>query len=326
MSRVPQTGPASDGDPTRDPSRSGSALTAKVAAVANRLRLLQLDFADDAPDARRDALSEEIERALAQIVPDEREEFLRAVQDMFPTWDSNVQVAPKAEEAAGASRVDERELKSSSFLVERLVELSGRMSDEERTAVTGRLVKSGLAPPPANGSFPEAAAERIRARLSIPAATSLDAARTVELAGMLVELALSLDQVVWNTWKQVAPRSELRRTGDLARTVGRFATGDQDVPRGQVKQDLERVRQLTAALISSVAQAGRQFAQKHQTRFSVDAIKDAAGPGTMLKPQAVRCWEKYVELAGPLDSAALENELLQSIAKYAEDLVKGINR
>ncbi len=303
-----------------------SDLSTKVASVANRLRLLQLDFADDAPDARRDALADEIERALAQIVPDQREQFLHRLQEMFPTWDGNVEVAPKAEQSAGASGVDERELKNASFLVERLVALSPKMSDEERAAVTGRLVKAGLAPPPTTGGFPDAAAERLRARLSIPASTAFDAARTVELAGMLVELALSLDQVVWNTWKQVAPRSELRRTGDLPRTLSRFATGDQDVARGQVKQDLERVRQLTAALISSVAQAGRQFAQRHSVRFSVDAIKDAAGPGTMLKPQAVKCWEKYVELAGPLDSAALENELLQSIAKYAEDLVKGINR
>lgn len=315
MSSVPESG-------------STIELSAKVASVANRLRLLQLDFADDAPDARRDALADEVERALAQIVPDQREEFLGRLAEMFPTWDSNVQVAPMAEQAAGASRADERELKSASFLVERLVEMAPRMSDEEKAAVTGRLARADLVPPaPAGGgAVPEAAAERLRTRLSIPATTAFDGARTVELAGMLAELALSLDQVVWNTWKQVAPRSELRRTGELARTLGRFSTGDQDVARGQVKQELERVRQLTAALISSVAQAGRQFAQRHSARFSVDAIKDAAGPGTMLKPQAVKCWEKYVELAGPLDSAALENELLQSIAKYAEDLVKGINR
>lgn len=316
MTRVP--------DPS-SPGLSGE-LSAKAASTANRLRLLQIDFADASPDERRGHLEDEIERAIAQIVPDEREAFLRQLQEMFPAWDANVDVAPRVEQSAATSRVDERELKDGSFLVQRLADLAPQMAEAERLALAGRLAKAGIAVPSSNGAFPEAAAEKLRQRLSVPATTALDAARTVELAGLLAELAVSLDQVVWNTWKTIAPRSELRRSGDLARSMGRFAAGDQDVSRGQVKQDLERVRQLVAALISSVGQAGRQFAQRHFTRFSVDAIKEAAGPGTIMKPQAVRCWEKYQELAGPMDAVAMESELLQAIAKYAEDLVKGLNR
>lgn len=301
-------------------------MAASVASLANRLRLIQLDFADDAPDARRDALADEVQRALSAIPPDRREEFLRAVQDMFPAWDANVELAPKAEQSVGTSTFDERELKNSSFLVERLVDLAPRMTAPEREGVTGRLSRAGLAPAAGGGGFSDSAAEPLRKRLGVSASTPLDPGRVVELAGLLAELAVSLDQVVWNTWKTVAPRSELRRTGDLAKTLGRFATGDQDVARGQVKTDLERVRQLTAALISSVGQAGRQWAQRHYTRFSVEAIKEAAGPGSLTKSQAVKCWEKYTELAGAMDAVALESELLQAISKYAEDLVKGINR
>lgn len=306
---------------------STSELAGRVASLANRLRLVQFDFADDAPEARRGALEDEVARALDSVVPSQREDFLERLRELFPAWDANVAVAPQAEAAAGASRFDERELKSSSFLVERLAALAPGMTGDERGAVIRRMVSAGLAPPPSAGSgVPEAAAEALRKRLNVPAPAPLDAARVTELAGLLAELAVSLDQVVWNTWRAIAPRSELRRSGDLAKTLGRFATGDQDVPRGQVKQDVERIRQLTAALISSVGQAGRQWAQRHTARFSVDAIKEAAGPGTLTKSQAVKSWEKYVELAGTLDAVALEAELLQTVAKFAEDLVKGINR
>lgn len=314
MSRVPADG-------------STSELAGRVASLANRLRLVQFDFADDAPEGRRGALEDEVARALDGVMPSQREEFLERLKELFPAWDANVAVAPRAEAAAGASRFDERELKSSSFLVERLVAIAPGMAEAERDAVVRRMSAAGLAPPPASGGgVPEGAAETLRKRLSVPAPAPLDAARVTELAGLLAELAVSLDQVVWNTWRAIAPRSELRRSGDLAKTLGRFAAGDQDVPRGQVKQDVERIRQLTAALISSVGQAGRQWAQRHTARFSVDAIKEAAGPGTLTKSQSVKSWEKYVELAGSLDAVALEAELLQTVAKFAEDLVRGINR
>jgi hypothetical protein len=307
-------------------AESPNDLEQRVASLANRLRLVQLDLADEAEGVRREHLGEEVERALAGVSPDRREEFLRRVGELFPSWDANVAVAPKAEVAPARSGIDERELKNASFLVERLVELAPHLSEDQRAAAAARLARAGLAVARPSGGLPEAAAEKLRQRLQLRADEALDPGRTAELATLLAELALSLDQVVWNTWRTIAPRSDLRRSGELARTMGRFAAGDADTARGQVKHDLERVRQLTAALISSVGQAGRQFAQRHFYRFSVDAIKDAAGPGTIMKPQAVKCWEKYVELTGSMDAVTLESELLQSIAKYAEDLVKGLNR
>lgn len=301
-------------------------LNQRVASLANRLRLVQLDFADEAEDLRREQLAEEVERALTGVVPDQREEFLRRLGEMFPSWDSNVAVTPPTA-APARSGVDERELKNASFLVERLMELAPRLSPEEKGAAAARLAKAGLVMQTGGGGgIPETAAEKLRQRMHLSANQQLDSARVAELAVLLAELAVSLDQVVWNTWKTIAPRSDLRRSGDLGRTMGRFAAGDEDTARGQVKTDLERVRQLTAALISSVGQSGRQFAQRHVYRFGVEAIRDAAGPGTIMKPQAVKCWEKYVELAGSMDAVTLETELLQTIAKYAEDLVKGLNR
>ena len=40
-----------------------------VAATANRLRLIQIDFADESPDVRRGYLSEAVEASLAEVLP-----------------------------------------------------------------------------------------------------------------------------------------------------------------------------------------------------------------------------------------------------------------
>src|SRR3712207_1751961 len=97
----------------------------RVAAVASRLRLVQIDFADQGEQVRREYLSDEIERALADLVPADRLAFLQELQGRFPTWDANVETdarPPAAAAAAGRPSFDEKELRDPSFLVTRLIE------------------------------------------------------------------------------------------------------------------------------------------------------------------------------------------------------------
>ncbi|MCC6661566.1 MAG: hypothetical protein IT437_11850 [Phycisphaerales bacterium] len=301
-------------------------LSQRAAALANRLRLVQLDFADEGDGTRRGQLEEEVERALSAVTPDQREPFLQRLGEMFPSWDANVTVAPRAEAAAARSGIDEKELRNASFLVERLAELAPQLGEEERAAIAARLARVGLALPGGGEGIPEPAAEKLRQRLSIPPATALNAGRTAELTTLLAELALSLDQIVWSTWRAIAPRSDFKKESDLGKNLHRFVSGDQDTARGQVKVDLERVRKLTAALIASVGQAGRQFSQQHFQRFGVEAIRNTARPKKVMEHDSIRMWEKYAELAGAMDAGSLERELMGAIAKYVEDLVKGTNR
>jgi hypothetical protein len=151
--------------------------------------------------------------------------------------------------------------------------------------------------------------------------------RTLELAAELADFGSRLDQLAWNTWRTINPRSRVRRPGELLKTMARFVQGDQDVGRGQVKQDIEALRRLIAALISSVNQAGRQFAQKHVEKYAPTEIEASARPGKkMLEAIEVACWRKYIELAGQMDAASIEGELLLAIASYAEPLIIGTGR
>lgn len=318
-------------------SEQSSELSKKVAATANRLRLVQMDFADDADAARQEQLAEEVERALATIIPEQRRAFLEALRDRFPSWDANVDLkAAPAPAGAGAaagggarSAADMKELKDAGFLVSRLIEVSKTMSAEERGAIVAALAGAGLAPAASGGGgVSETVLDEVGSRLQLSGQQRADAERAAELAALMGEVVGSLDQVVWNTWRMLSPKATIRRPAPLPRTMGRYAAGDPEIGKAQVKQELEQLRKLTAALISSVGQAGRAFAQRHSDKFSPTGIEALAkmAPGGMLVSQEVKCWRKYVELAGSMDAATIEAEFLQAISTFAESLMKGPGR
>jgi hypothetical protein len=300
-------------------------LSQRVAATANRLRLVQIDFADETQDVRRDQLCEEVERAMAGLVPDQRQAFLEQLAERFPSWDSNVVVAPVAAEAPARSQMDQRELKDPSFLVTRLIELAPSMTAEQKLALGEKLRGAGFVTE-GIGGWPAAAAEALANELSPGEKVRLDPVRTLELLAVLVAVSKSLDQLAWNTWKTMAPRSAIRRGTELNREMVRFVAGDPDYSRTQVKQDVERLRQLIAALISAVGKAGGQFAQKHLTRFSPNEIEMAVGKAGIFGGQDAKCWQRYKELFGATDAASIESELLSSIVNWAEPLIKGLAR
>jgi hypothetical protein len=156
----------------------------------------------------------------------------------------------------------------------------------------------------------------------------LDAARMLDLLAVLVEFVTSVDQLAWTTWRTVAPRSAVKRPQTMLRDMARFTSGDPDTPRGQVSASLDRLRQLLAAIISSISQAGRQFAHAQAVKFSPEAIENLAGMerGGMLVSREVKCWRKYVELSTNRDEPAVESEIMQAVAEYAESLMRGPGR
>lgn len=170
--------------------------------------------------------------------------------------------------------------------------------------------------------------EALRAALSLSAGEPADTGRALELCAALCEVVSSLDQVVWSTWKVIAPGSSLKRTGPAKATMARFVAGHPEPSKAQVRADLERLRQLTAALTASIGQAGRQFAQKHVEKLAPAEVEGLArmSSGSVMVGHEVRCWRKYVELAGPMDAQAIERDLLAAIAAYAETLVRSAGR
>ncbi|MBX3385376.1 MAG: hypothetical protein KF768_02265 [Phycisphaeraceae bacterium] len=162
------------------------------------------------------------------------------------------------------------------------------------------------------------------AMLGVADERQLSHERAVELAAMFNEVVGNFDQLVWGTWKAVAPNSPIKRQQNLRQVVAKYAAGDPGVTREQVKAELDRLRALGAALIASLNQAGRQYAQKHANNLSPSQIEAGVrlGGKSVMVGHEVQCWRKYAELAQGLDADTIERDLHASMAAHAESLFR----
>lgn len=168
----------------------------------------------------------------------------------------------------------------------------------------------------------------LAAALQLPPGQSLDPERAAAIAALLVDFAASLDAVVWSAWRAVAPASNIKRAEAIRASLAKAARGEAGADLDAAR-DLELLRQLAAALIAGIGQAGRQFAQRHAERFAPPQIEAAAkmsssrGFADLVASHETRCWRKYTELAAASDAASVERELLAAVAAFAESLLRG---
>lgn len=299
-----------------------------VVATANRLRMVQADLADETEEVRQQYLLDEVERSVQKLVPSDRAWFLDKLRERFPTWDAQQTAKSLAagDEQATRSGVDEAELNDPGFLLERLGQVVRRLDDREREGVARRVRDLGLA---AEGGapWPEQPAEQVARALKMSEETSLDPVRSVETLAKLAEFVVSLDQLMWGVWRGIAPKSDVRAQGEAVEALRKYLSGDPDTSRGEVTHAVERLRALTAALVSALSKAGQQFALSHHQKFSPASIEEWAKQDKgVLSSSSSACWKKYREIYGGSDEATIERELMDLIAEYAEKLMKGLNR
>jgi hypothetical protein len=289
----------------------------RVAALAARLRLVQIDFADQGDEVRRGYLVEELRRALSSVVPSDRKAFLDDLQARFPTWDGT----PDASQGPPGPRPPtDSQLKDPAFLVSQLLAIRPSLSEQQRRTVTEQLQQAGFLGTNSAGLPPGAAAE-LAAKLQLAPRDELDSQRVMELMTQMVDIFCSLDRVIWRTWQTaIAPQSSVRCPGVLQQVMARFVTGSPMVSRQQMIDDTNMLRQLVAALVAAIAQTG-QFAVDNFRALSPEEVRTLVGP-VMLNAEA-RFWRKYVELYESNDVGAIDNAMRKSIADFAEKLIRG---
>jgi hypothetical protein len=299
----------------------------RIMAASNRLRVVQADFADEEVSVRKDFLLEEIERALATVVPDQRREFLEQLQDRFPSWDLD-QAKPAKPAAAVQQGVDPKQLKDWKFLVAKLTELAPSMSADDRNAIGEELRTAGLVTEPAEGGgewTPPPAALALKLKMGLAPYQQLSPNRVVELVDILWDILKNLDQVAWETWKQISPQSTTRRGAmTLPQVMSKFLAGDPEVPKSAATLEIGRLRKLLAAMISTVGQVGRQFAQEFCGQFNPSQIEDvvkAQGGAGMFGNVKGRYWDQYVKMSPACDQTAIEHAIITLFAKYSAQLM-----
>lgn len=302
-------------------------LDQQVMATAHRMRQIQADFADSSAQTREEYLADELERVLATLLPDKRPIFLKALQEQFPTWDANMVALDQAATSASASTqspTDEREWGDMSFVLERFLELAADQPDDQKQKIIDQLTAAGLVQTGQWG-VPQTLVDELKSSLGLDAEQEVDPERVVELAARLVSFSQRLDQLAWQIWRKISPRSPLRSPGPLQNTVGKFVQGDSDVP---LTNDLERLRHLIASLLSAIGQIGKQFGQTHLAKFAPSEIEamvvteqNKTTLTSILTAREVRYWNKYVELAKAIDDVAvIDRQVMQIVANFVNSM------
>jgi hypothetical protein len=323
--------------------------------VALRLRLILATAADEKRSDRAMHLESEIQRSLETVAPAERTRHIQRLAEKFPTGPAPEQIAPLVKYEGTPSLP---QVSSPQEAVQILIDSWPDCSAREQANLREKLVAAGIvevAPAPVEPSAvraapvkpapvartPDPAAsvgkggedfEAVRQKLMLAPADELSTQRLAELSANLIEFLLKLDQLVWNTWRALAPRSPLKRDtalGDIKLQLRRHLKGDETPSGEQISQQIEKARQMIAILLGSISQVGRGFVNRHQMRYAPEAIRDLAkaeGGGGMLVGLETKCWRKYTDLAVEINETTIQNEMQEVVAKYVEDLMRGKKR
>jgi hypothetical protein len=288
--------------------------------VAGRLRMLQTSFADDAPKAREEYLTEEIERSLKAVAGSRRREFLDALARCFPGPERIGISRPDAIPApiAATSKTPEE-------LAEDLIDRLPELTKESRAWLVERFRSMGLVEAPDRGlDLPPG----LRGKLGLSLEQSLDEERLTKLLAVLLEMVATLDNLVWSLWKTIAPKSAVQReAGDgLRRTVGRYVAGDREVATLQISQMLDKTRQLFASLLSAIGPTGETYARNHLETFAPEKIRATVETGGFLTNVEQKCWRRYLVLASELSGPLIEKQIIDTIVNYTEEILSGRRR
>jgi len=290
--------------------------------VAGRLRMLQISFADDPPAERLEYLVGEIERSLKDVVDGRKAEYLHELGRRFPgperIGENSAVPAPAAIEPVK---------KTAEELAEELLARAAELTKEAKSRLAGRFEAVGLMAMPDRGlNLPP----ELRGKLGLTPDQPLDQERLNKLLAALFEMVVTLDNLIWNLWKTIAPKSAVRREyGDnFRRTVGRYLAGDREVATLQISQMLDKTRQVLTGLLSAIGPVGETYARHHLETFAPEKIRTAveAASSGFLSNLEQKCWRRYVALASELNGPAIEKQVVDAIVSYAEEVVLGRKR
>jgi len=300
----------------------------QAARLADRIRALQVDLIQEPLQARQEFIANEIKRSMAEIAPTQRPEFCSALAEQFPYWDGNDitrrQVGASVQSQTGVdSKSSMTDSQDPTLLVQQLCKLAHKLPQVLKETLIEQLADAGLALR-SGPDWPSEPLSKFRNRLQFEDGLHPHAGHVLELTHILSDLTMSIDQIAWNMWKIVAPVSKLHRGAPLQRLMSRFIANDPEITREQVSNELEKLRKLNAALLSSVGETGRQFSSRYGKKFAPTEIEAAVRTDHKKRFASIKilCWEKYCELAAEnLDEADVDHEIREIVREFVEKVI-----
>lgn len=174
---------------------------------------------------------------------------------------------------------------------------------------------------PSTASDERPAPDRVRETLGMDASAPIDPERALELLAGTLRALIGIDQVTTGAWGQMSPASEDRggsRLAALARAVLERGSAED---RAALERELESARLLAVCLLAATPRAG-QVAWRHVARLAPERIEGVAKAEKRWNESLeFACWRKYKELAGELDAAGFEDEVMSAIGAYVQTLM-----
>jgi hypothetical protein len=290
--------------------------------LAARLKVLQANLADDDAATREGFIVDEINRALKGCVPEKRKLLLDALAEQFPSWQSTS--APVALPAVAAPNPAPSEPETPETLLKGLIESLPGLSAGQREEFARQLKQAGLELAGGNGTAFEIPPD-LQKRLGLNGAKPASAERAAKSLAMLFDMVVTLDQLVWTLWKQIAGKSMVRKEADFGKLSADYLSGGAEVSSAQLQQSLERTRKLIAGLLGAIGRAGAAYARDRARLFDPGAIEaDARAEKKWNESLEFACWRKYVQLQKEYGSeATVEKSIQEAMAKAAENLILG---
>ncbi len=163
--------------------------------------------------------------------------------------------------------------------------------------------------------------ERIREMLGLEAGAVLDQARLGDVLAMVLKEFIGIDQVTTGAWGQMAPASDARSASRIGELAGAYLKSGSDEDRAALLGDLEAARLLGVCLLAATPRAG-QVSWRHVARLAPERLEGVAKAEKKWNESLeFACWRKYKELAGEMDSAGFEDEVMSAIGSYVQTLL-----
>jgi hypothetical protein len=313
---------------------------------AGRLRYLVAASGGSGEAQIRGQIVDELESMIKEVPQNDRRNALLALLDHFPGLSEGFSTpaapAPSLSDSSFGLPFVSPPL-SSLELANRLAEAWPRLGDEERAACERRLAEAGIIKQPAAASplaglsqqislekSREADAvlgvEILKARLDMDPEVPVDLGKLLRMIGIVVPSVESLEEWVWTVWRQLAPASQIQRSGLAGRSKFTQRTGVMlaggPADAGGYQATLENTQRLLVALLNGLGLATRNFSKEFTSRISPEAIEREIRQQNRFRAGGLEalCWELFRKRSDDLTANAILHSLRAALAKAVEEL------
>ena len=318
---------------------NGNGLDLPLELAARKLKMVQISFSEESAEKRRKYLAETLGQIMESVLPDQRMAFLEALEKRFPTLATTATPrplpAPKPPEPAPSAPPPPE---TPEKLVDRLLAMSALMDEEERERLRQRLAEGRMLASPSrtsadssrgmgDGTLPRRMQEAMQHAMRELEISKLDPSRMIKLMLMLVAYVGQTDPMIWNTWRTIAPQTDLRRPCNMQKEMGRYLSGDKEISGVELKANMDIMQKLLASLIAATGQLGSLLARQYLARFQpleIQAQANREGSNLLVSLES-RCWNRYMKMARDLEEDMVEHAVKEVMAQYAESMMKRVS-